>query len=57
MLGVTSNEWTRKPSANNPSRGGRSSKIVFASINADYLQRIEPGRVIRALKALQESPA
>jgi len=32
-------------------------KIVFASINADYLHRIEPGRVIRALKALQESPA
>ncbi|MDD9858394.1 MAG: peroxiredoxin-like family protein [Gammaproteobacteria bacterium] len=32
-------------------------KIVFSSINADYLQRIEPGRVIRALKALQESPA
>jgi len=30
---------------------------VFASINADYLQRIEPGLVIRALKALQESPA
>jgi len=57
MLGVTSNEWTRKPCANNPNRGGRSGKIVFASINADYLQRIEPGRVIRALKALQKSPA
>jgi len=27
-------------------------KIVFSSINAEYTQRIEPGRVIRALKQL-----
>jgi len=29
----------------------------FASINAEYTERIEPRRVIRALQALQESPA
>jgi len=27
-------------------------KIVFASINAEYTERIEPGAVIRALKML-----
>jgi len=27
-------------------------KIVFASINAEYTERIEPGAVIRALKDL-----
>jgi len=32
-------------------------KIVFASINAEYTERIKPGAVIRALQALQESPA
>jgi len=31
---------------------GAGGRIVFSSINADYLERIEPGCVIRALKAL-----
>ena len=33
---------------------GAGGKIVFSSINAEYTERIEPERVIRALKALPE---